>query len=102
VPPLSDLGPALVEPGPLPLPHLREIRADMIQGNVAGPRRGGVRVRGPGQHDQHVPGLHRGAGRRRHLVHQAGGLRPHLVLHLHRLDDDQLVPGRDQVSRPWP
>jgi len=81
----------------VPLPHLREIRPDVIQGNVAGPGRLGGVVRGLFQHDQHGPGLHRGARRHRHLAHQAGGRGPHLVLHLHRLDDEQFVAGGDRA-----
>ena len=93
-------GPGLVEPDPVPLPHVRQIRPDVIQGHLAGLRRLGDVGPGLGQQDQHRPGPHRGAHRHRHLVHQAGGRGPHLVLHLHRLDDDQLVARGDRVAGP--
>src|ERR1035441_7695625 len=57
---------------------------------------------GLGQHDQHGPGLHRGAHRDGPLTHQVGGPRPHLVLHLHRLDDEQFVARPDQRTRRDP
>ncbi len=100
VAPLGDFGPGLVEPDPVPLPHLRQIRPDVIHGYIVGLRRLGDIALGLGQQDQHRPGLYGGTHRHRHLVHQAGGLGPHLVLHLHRLDDEQLVARGDRVS--WP
>ena len=98
VAPRGHLGPSLVQPDPVPLPHLRQVGPDVVQRDVAGLRLLGGVGPGLGQHDQDVSGRHRGAHRRGHLAHQARGLRPHLVLHLHRLDDQQLVAGGDRVA----
>ena len=98
VPPLRHLGPPLVQPDPVPLPRLREVRSDVIQRDVLGLRLPGGIGPGLGQHDQHRPGRHRDAHRRGHLAHQARGLRPYLVLHLHRLDDEQFVARGDRVA----
>ena len=99
VAPLGHLGPSLVQPGPVPLPDLGQIGPDVIQRDLAGRLLLTGAGPGPGQHDQDLSGRHRGAHRRGHLAHQAGGLCPHLVLHFHRLDDEQLVAGRHRVAR---
>ena len=53
----------------MPFPHLREVRADVIQGDVVGPGGLGDVVRGLFQDDQHGTGLHCGARRHRYLAH---------------------------------
>ncbi len=71
--------------------HFGEIGPDMIHRQHGGLRRlGGLEPRF-GQHDEHVAGVHRGAHAGVHLSHQASAWRPHLVFHLHRLDDEQFV-----------
>ncbi len=106
VPALGRRRPAVVERGRDALPQLGQLGTYDAPGRWGRPRRRRRRRRRPRRRSrrlvdphEHVPGLHRVAGRDSDRVHRPGRRCLEDVLHLHGLDHEEDGTGRDHIAR---